>query len=418
MQEKINLKHTFYDIIKNGGSMKEFISLLISFVLMGFADNVDSFFNNAISINAIVVCGCLFTINLILNAICQLGIAAYRTVRKNEWAYLLVNIISSLIIGIIIFLTKDYIVNIFELTNYQKQLLSNVLSIYIFYIVIGRTSNAIFEMVRLKGNIKLYNKSLLLFYICLIALDALAFILTKNLVLLFVATITSWAISIIYMLYHLKLKFMLPHKEDINNVLKYGFPILIERLIMSVYLLIYTLLASHLGTEMYAIHVICFAVAIKLEIITDAYQASQMINVPLNENYDKQYQVLTELKKQCSKIIIIANYVLCILYLVISHGSLPIEKCFPYIIFYSFSVFALLPYETYKTLCVCQGKSKFLVINAFIAVCIAIIPCILFLHTKYALIAFGLSITLEYFIKLIILKYLMNKEFNKPKDIA
>ena len=39
--------------------MKEFISLLVSFVFMGIADNIDAAFNNALSIDAIVVCGSL-----------------------------------------------------------------------------------------------------------------------------------------------------------------------------------------------------------------------------------------------------------------------------------------------------------------------------------------------------------------------
>ena len=37
--------------------MKEFISILISFIFMGVAESIDSAFNNAISIDAIVVCG-------------------------------------------------------------------------------------------------------------------------------------------------------------------------------------------------------------------------------------------------------------------------------------------------------------------------------------------------------------------------
>ena len=40
--------------------MKEFISLLISFLFMGIADNIDSAFNNAVSIDAIVVCEAYF----------------------------------------------------------------------------------------------------------------------------------------------------------------------------------------------------------------------------------------------------------------------------------------------------------------------------------------------------------------------
>lgn len=180
--------------------MKEFISILISFILMGIADNIDNFFNNAISIDSIIVCGSLFSIDLILKSISEIGIYTYRTVRKNEWQYLNINFIVSLVLGIVVFFTKNYIVQIFSITETQKILLSNVLSIYILYLVCGRFSNALFEMIRLKGELKLYNKSLLLFYVTLITLDFIVFITTQNLVLLFVATMITWIISIIYML--------------------------------------------------------------------------------------------------------------------------------------------------------------------------------------------------------------------------
>lgn len=86
--------------------MKEFISLLISFIFMSIADSIDSAFNNALSIDAIVVCGSLFSIDLILKSISDIGIFTYRTDRKNESAYLIINVIIGLFCGIIIFFTR------------------------------------------------------------------------------------------------------------------------------------------------------------------------------------------------------------------------------------------------------------------------------------------------------------------------
>lgn len=200
--------------------MKEFISILISYILMGIADNIDNFFNNAISIDTVIVCGSLFSIDLILKSISEIGIYTYRTVRKNEWQYLNINFIVSLILGIVVFFTRKHIVQIFNITEAQKILLSNILSIYMIYLVCGRFLNALLEMIRLKGELKLYNKSLLLYYITLIILDFLAFITTKKLILLFVATMITWIISIMYMLKKLKLKFELPNKETLLNVKK------------------------------------------------------------------------------------------------------------------------------------------------------------------------------------------------------
>lgn len=147
--------------------MKEFISILISFVFMGLAESIDSAFNNAISIDAIVVCGSLFSIDSILKSFGDIGTYTYRTARKDETSYLIVNTIVGLLIGIIVFLGRDFIVNIFGLTDIQKQLLSSILILYIGYLVLGRLANALFEMVRLKGELKLYRKSLIVYYIIL-----------------------------------------------------------------------------------------------------------------------------------------------------------------------------------------------------------------------------------------------------------
>lgn len=129
------------------------------------------------------------------------------------------------------------------------------------------------------------------------------------------------------------------------------------KVVITYILLIYGIIASYLGTDKYSIHTICYSVCLSLEIITNAYQATLMIKVPIKESYEQQYETVMKIKKKCFPLIIVLNYIFCFIYLVISHGSLPLEKCFPYIIFYSFGVFGLYPYETYKTLCITRRKT-------------------------------------------------------------
>ena len=244
--------------------MKEFISLLVSFVFMGIADNIDAAFNNALSIDAIVVCGSLFSIDLILKSLSEIGIYTYRIVRKDESKYLIIQAIMSFTLGIIVYLFGDVFVNLFKLNELQKVMLSGILKLYILYLVCGRVSNALFEMVRLKNKLKLYRKSLILFYVLLVLLDSIFYITTKNLNLLFIATMISWIVSIIYMSYNMKIKFELPDKETFQNVVKYGIPTSMERLLSRIFILIYGTIASHLGTDKYSVHTICYHVCTSL----------------------------------------------------------------------------------------------------------------------------------------------------------
>lgn len=395
--------------------MKEFISILISFIFMSIADSIDSAFNNLISIDAIVVTGSFFLIDSIFKSFGEIGIYTYRTTRKNEWQYLWFNIIFGILMGIMVLIFKNVILDIFDLSYIQKDMLSILLNFYILYVVLGRFANGIFEIIRLKGNLKLYRKSLIVYYVSLVGLDALAYLFTKNLTLLFVATIISWFISIIYMLYNLKLKFEFPNKESFKNVIKYGFAYSSERLLSRIFLLLYGVVASHMGTENYSIHTICYSVCLTLEIITNAYQATLMIKVPDGKTYEEQYEKCMNMRNKCFPLTIVLNFMFAIIYLIISHGSLPLYKCFPYIIFYSFGVFGLYPYETYKTLCITQGKSVILLIGSIIGVIIRFLICLLFINTSISLFIFGIVNFIDFYCRSIVYRIVLNKLYKKHR---
>ena len=401
--------------------MKEFISILISFIFMSVADSIDSAFNNLISIDTIVVWGSFLLLDSILRAFSEIGIYTYRTTRKNEWAYLWFNILFSILIGCIVFLSRNLITNIFNLTTNQKEMLSILLSIYIGYLILGRLSNAIFEIIRLKGKLKLYRKSLIVYYISLITLDTLAYLLTKNLTLLFMATMLSWLISIIYMLYHLKLKLEFPNQETVKAIFQYGVPYSSERLFSRIFLLLYGVLASHLGTDKYSVHTVCYSVCLTLELITNAYQATLMIKKKKKKTYKEQYNICINMRNQCFSLIVILNFVFAFVYLFLSHGSLPLYKCFPYIIFYSFGVFGLYPYETYKTLCITQGKSFILLLGSIVGVIIRFLICFVFMKSAFALFIFGIANFLDFYTRsiiyrIVLFKYLQRRKINETRN--
>lgn len=393
--------------------MKQFISILISFIFKSIAESIDSAFNNLICIDAIVVTGSFLLINLIFGSFSEIGIYTYRIIRKNEWKYLWFNIIFSILMGIIVFSCKNLIVNIFELSDIQKDMLYILLNFYIAYLVFEKLANGIFEIVRLKGELKLYRKSLIVYYVSLVGLDILAYLLTKNLTLLFVATIISRAISIIYMLYKLKLKFEFPNKQCLKNVIKYGFAYSSERLLSRIFILLYGVFASYMGTEKYGVHTICYSVCLTLEVFTDAYQATLMIKVPKGKTCEEQYNNCMNMRNKCFPLISTLNFVFAFIYLLISHGSLPLYKCFPYIILYSFAVFGLYPYETNKTLCITQGKSFILLIGSTIGVIIRFLICLLFINTSFSLFVFGIVNFIDFYSRSIVYRIILSNYVRK-----
>ena len=99
--------------------------------------------------------------------------------------------------------------------------------------------------------------------------------------------------------------------------------------------------------------------------------------------------------------------------MIISHGSLPLYKCFPYIIFYSLGVFGLYPYETYKTLCITQGKSFILLIGSTIGVIIRFSICLLFINTSFSLFIFGIVNFIDFYSRSIVYRLVLSKFYKK-----
>ena len=119
------------------------------------------------------------------------------------------------------------------------------------------------------------------------------------------------------------------------------------------------------------------------------------------------------MKNTYFKLIIVLNFIFSFIYLFISHGSLLLYKCFPFILFYSVSVFGLYQYETYKTLCIAQGKSFILLIGSTVGVLIRLIICFLFINTQLSLFIFGIVNFIDFYSRSLIYKFVLFKINNK-----
>ena len=115
-------------------------------------------------------------------------------------------------------------------------------------------------------------------------------------------------------------------------------------------------------------------------------------------------------------IVVSLNFIFSFIYLFISHGSVPIAECFPYFLFYIISVFGLYQYETYKTLCITQGKSFVLLIGSTIGVVIRLLLCLLFLNTSYSLFVFGLTNFIDFYARGFIYKIILSKLYNNKYE--
>ena len=114
--------------------------------------------------------------------------------------------------------------------------------------------------------------------------------------------------------------------------------------------------------------------------------------------------------KKCFVSIVILNIFFGGVTVFIQHGSLELSKCFPYIIFYCLTFIGLYIYESYKALCVVQGKPKILLAGSSIGVIIRVLICLLFIKSNVALYIFGIANTLDFLSRGLIFMFIENKE--------
>ena len=164
-----------------------------------------------------------------------------------------------------------------------------------------------------------------------------------------------------------------------------------------------------MGKNNYAIHSICYGICLNLEIITNAYNSTLMIKIPEEKNKDKQMNLLKEYMKKCFSTVLIINFILTIVMLVIQHGSLPIMECFPYIIHYCCTVFGLYLYESYKAICVIQGKPKIILKGSIIGVIVRVLICLLFLKAPICLYIFSIASLVDFYVRSVFYKLDLNQ---------
>ena len=129
-----------------------------------------------------------------------------------------------------------------------------------------------------------------------------------------------------------------------------------------------------------------------------------MIKLPEAKTEKDLYSDAMMYKKKMFGLIVLLNFIFSFIYLAISHGSLPMEECFPYILLYSTAVFGLYQYETYKAICVVRGKQLILLLGSTIGAFIRVIICLIFVKTQVSLYVFGIVNLVDFYIRSLIYK--------------
>lgn len=338
--------------------MAEFISLIISFLIMAIADSVDAAFSNSISVDVVIAVGCIDSILRVAKAVSKCGSYVFRVQRTAESKCVEFDLITGFLVGVIFCFSRGSIVKLFDISPAQSKLVCDILAISPVYMPMYAVSNTSFEVTRIVGKLKEYRIAIIWFYAMLLLSDFFILILTYNIVLIYAGTCVCWFIITLYFIKVLKLRPCKLDKGFLSDLYHFGLPIAFERFVNGIVHSIYGVLASYMGEARYAIHTVCYGAILTAQSVTNAYNATLILKLHVDEDFHKALNKVKYWVKQISLVLFGIYSVYCLCSIVLYSGKVGVAKCFPWFFLYMSEFFGLLLYESMKCLVLSQKCVK------------------------------------------------------------
>lgn len=378
--------------------MSEFIQLVFSFILMSLADSVDKSFANNISLDAVIVVGCVASVKNVFVSFSRLGVYTYRILRCDEGRAVIIDFLLGILSCVLLLSFKGSIINIFSISGEQSILMDKVLVQLAIYIPCYTAGNCAFEVVRLLGRLKEYKIGLVLFYSLLILSDALVFFVWRSLPMLYFTTSVCQLIALIYFWSTCRFKFMMFDRRYLVDSIKYGLPVAFERFLGGVVVIMYNSIASKMDEASYAIHVVCSNAVITGQNVTNAFNAALMLKVGAGLDYNKARNIIYYWFKRMFIVMACIYSAYCIIAVIIQHGSVELMDCFPLYFLYMTEFIGLACYEVYKVLCISQKHVKALAYGVVAGFVVRVVFPLLFVNVC-GIFVFAIAASLDWFVR-------------------
>lgn len=264
---------------------------ILPYILVEFTNIIlviiDKSISNSISKTALVVFSSFITLNWAINTLqycvgLSHGIVLVRNKKDNKninTAGIVLELIFSILTGILLFLFAKNITNVYNLDNDARNILTIILklkAIQLPFVSIGYIA---------KNDLKIKEKIKTIFIITVISSiinilgDLLSIELGYNEIGIYVATIISTIVETVLLFMASKFRLGVVKKKYIKEILRYGKDLIFNRVIQRIVNIIYTSIASSFGTTIYTIHCACVTISDTLsEIAYKGYYNGLLIN--------------------------------------------------------------------------------------------------------------------------------------------
>lgn len=378
--------------------MKQFYVFILNAAGIAIFELVDSSFGNNLGIDSICVLSAFTIITWCVGIFCSIGKYAYEIKMGSLSECLLLQVASSVIMTLILLLTYKKLPYIYHLTERQYQLLSKCLFWYAVPLIIHFFAEFLDTYLLLKCKNKLIIAGNIFHYTIMIVLDAVVLWLHGECYHLVITTGITWVMYFLFLCifgdFTPELK--KPDPKVIKECLVIIGDKMVDKIMGKVATVAFNILASHLGTELYALHSIGYTIATTSANITNVWYQYQVVCLHGIENIKEKYKRYKAVRRKTALPAVLACYVLLFILIGFMHGELALEKAFLMACLYETQCIFLVVNKNADGFLASVGYTKIIryggLVGALVRVPVALISC----YTPIGIYGFALAAGIDY----------------------
>lgn len=397
-QIHLKLKKKIKDFFVPHKIDRQFLFFLLQNVFVGICGMVDTGFGNHIDIDSVCVLSAYIVITWMDCSYC-IGAYAYRVMLDKAKVCFLIQIFAGIFLGILFYCLNGTLPYLFSLTDNQYVLFTDCLKIHAI-------SCPIFAIREFLGNYVEYtcrNKQAftgnLIFYSAMIITDAIVIFAGGDLRGLLWCTLFC---SVIYSIYELFTSSILKETfvfdiRECCELLKHGLNTWIDRITGKIATIVFNIYASRLGTSLYSIHAVCYALGVFTENFTNALYTYETVALSKKSaSLKNKFAYCFRLTKKYAGFLLLFGYGIAYLLLLFTHGKVPILDCVLYTGLYCTEIITLLFHEPMRAYLTSEHQTKYLRYGGVFGILVRIPIVLVGYYLTHSLILFAVASAVDF----------------------
>lgn len=381
--------------------MRQFFIFILTAFGVAIFDLIDGAFGNNIGIDSICVLSAFTIISWCAYVLGNLGKYAYDIRQKNFSECLLLQLLSSGATSIFILIFCNKLPYIYHLTDRQYMLFAKCLFWFALAFPIKQIANFCDNYVVLHCKNKTLIISNVIYYALMIGLNVLVVVMGGKCYHLIITTDISYTVFFIYLWFAEKFwkKLKKIDKKALKECCLEAKDIMLDRCLGKAATVVFNVLASYLGTELYALHGIGYAIATTSEEITDAWYRYQIIRLHGIEDKKEKYRNYLKVRKQTFLPSVFLCYILLLCLIVPMHGETNLLQAFIVSCLYMTQCILLCIYENARGFLTSIGETKILRYGGLVGIVIRVPWSFLSIYTPLGIVGFALGSGIDFFVR-------------------